>query len=172
MVNPGPLCGRTHDVPGYRDGVLAIDYTEHQRHQIVLLGGGIHGQHPRFLRQFPPVRGHPPAAHPRQPRGEAALYLQLLARTPGVDAIGIVIPQFPLQAAQRVRVARTVEALRQGQGHRILAAVQPQPRALHPQGQHRLQAVGQMRQMLFHQMGYRIQCRGSTQGHTRGLWCS
>ena len=89
----------------------------------------------------------PPAAHPLQPRGEAALYLQLLAGTPGINAIRIVIPQLPLQAAQRVRVAGTPEAVRQRQGDRILAAIQLQPRALQSQGQHSLQTVGQMRQL-------------------------
>ncbi len=103
---------------------LAIDPTDHQRHQIVLLGGRIHGQHQRLLRQLPPARGHPPAAHPLQQRSEAAFHLQLLVRTPRINAVDIVIQQLPLQAAQRVRVAGTPEALRQRQGDRILAAVQ------------------------------------------------
>ncbi len=151
VVNPGPLCLRTHDVPGDPGtlwvGVLAIDHTDHQGHQVILLGGRIHGQHQRRLLQLPPARGHPPAAHPLQQRGEAALYLQLLIRTLGINAVGIVIQQLPLQAAQRVRVAGTPEAVRQRQRHRILTAVQAQPRALHPQGQHRPQAARQMRQM-------------------------
>ena len=72
---------------------------------------------------------------------------QSLAGTPGINAVGIVIQQLPLPAAQRVRVAGTPEALRQRQGHRILTAVQAQQRALHPQGLHRPQAAWQMRQL-------------------------
>ena len=41
VVNPGPLCLRTHDVPGDRDGVLAIDHTDHQRHQVILFAGAL-----------------------------------------------------------------------------------------------------------------------------------
>ena len=169
MVNPGSLCLRTHDVPGHRNGVLAIDHTDHQGHQVILLGGGIHGQHQRLLCQLPPALGHPPAAHPLQQRGEAAFYLQLLAGTPGVNPIRIVIQQLPLQAAQCVRVAGAPEALRQRQRDRILAAVQAQQRALHPQGQHRPQAAGQMRQLRRQQVTDIIQCSRSTHGHTRVL---
>ena len=86
-------------------------------------------------------------------------------------AIGIVIQQLPLQAAPRVRVAGTPEAMCQRQGDRILAAVQPQPRALHSQGQHRPQAARQMRELLLQQVADIIQCSRSTQGHTRGLVC-
>ena len=46
-----------------------------------------------------------------------------------------------------MRVARTPEAQRQRHSDRILAAVQTQQRALHPQGQHRPQAAGQMRKL-------------------------
>ena len=49
--------------------------------------------------------------------------------------IRIVIQQLPLPAPQRVRVAGTPEPLCQRQGHRNLAAVQAQPRALPPQDQ-------------------------------------
>ncbi len=95
MVNPGLPCLRPHDVPSYRDGVLAIDHTNQQGHQLILfagaLGARIHRQHQRFLVHLPPVCGHTPAAHPLQPRGEAALHFQLLTRTPGINAIRIVI---------------------------------------------------------------------------------
>ena len=115
-----PRCARR---PG--NGVLAIDHTDHQGHQVILFGGRIHGQTcQRLLRQLPPARGHPPAAHPLQQRGEAASTSSSWSGTPGVNAIRIVIQQLPLQAAQRVRVAGTPEAVRQRQGHRILTAVQ------------------------------------------------
>ncbi len=104
MVNPGLPGLGSHDVPGDRDGVLAIDPTDHQRHQVILLGGGIRGQHPRLLRHLPPARRHPPAAHPAQQRGAAVRHFQLLTGTPGLNAVRIVIQQLPLQAAQRVRV--------------------------------------------------------------------
>ncbi len=171
MVNPGLPGLGPHDVPGDGNRVLAINPTDHQRHQVILFRGGIRGQHPRLLRQLPPARGHPPAAHPAQQRGNAAFHLQLLTGTPGVNAIRIVIPQLPLQAAQRVRVGGAPGALRQGQGHRILTAVQAQPRAFHPQSQHRPQVAGQMRQLRCQQVADIIQCSRSTQGHTRVLWC-
>ncbi len=170
VANPpiqDPLSCAPHDVPGDGNSMLAVDHTDHQRHQVILLGGGTRGQHQRILRPLPPARGHPPL----QPRGEAALYLQLLARTPRVNAVRIVIPQLPLQTAQRVPVAGTPEAVRQDHGHRILTAVQAQPRALHPQGQHRPQAVGQIRQLRCPQMADVIKCSRSTQGHTWVLWC-
>ncbi len=76
--------------------------------------------------------------------------------TPWVP-IRIVIPQLPLPAAQRVRVAGTPEAGRPRQGHRILAAVPAQPRALHPQGQHRPQTARRMRQLCCQQVADIIQ---------------
>ena len=73
VVNPGHLFLRTHDVPGHRKGVLAIDHTDHQGHQVILFAGAlwarIHGQHQRLLRHFSPARGHPPAAHAPAPGG-------------------------------------------------------------------------------------------------------
>ena len=42
-------------------------------------------------------------------------------------------------------IALAPEALRQLQGNRILATIQAQQRALHPQAQHRPQAARQMR---------------------------
>ncbi len=105
MVNPGLLGLRLHDVPGHPGtlgvGVLAIHPTDHQRPQLILFAGAlrarIHGQHPRLLVHLPPLRGHPPAAHPMQPRGEAALHFQFLVGTPGFNAVRIVIQQLPLQ---------------------------------------------------------------------------
>ncbi len=106
---------------------------------------------------------------PRNPSGYAAGTRRVWT---GINAIGIVIQQLPLPAAQRVRVAGTPEALRQGQGHRILTAVQAQQRALHPQGQHRPQAVRQLRQLRCQQVADIIQCSRLTHGHTRVLWGS
>ncbi len=51
MFNSEFLFLGPHDVPGDGNSVLAIDHTEHQRHQIVLLGSRIRGQHQRLLRQ-------------------------------------------------------------------------------------------------------------------------
>ncbi len=48
---------------------------------------GIRGQHQRLLRHCSPALG----GGPLQQRGEAALYLQLLTRTPGISGVGIVI---------------------------------------------------------------------------------
>ena len=70
--------------------MLAVDHTDHQRHQVILFRSWIRGQHQRLLRQ----------------RGNAAFHLQLLAGTPGVNAVRIVIQQLPLQALQRVRIGR------------------------------------------------------------------
>ena len=62
----------------------------------------------------------------------------------------------------------TPEAVRQRQGG-ILAAVQAQQRALHPQGQHRPQAAWQLRQLRL-STRWRISYNArSTHGHTRGL---
>ncbi len=36
---PGLPCLGPHDVPGYKDGMLAVDHTDHQRQQVVLLAG-------------------------------------------------------------------------------------------------------------------------------------
>ena len=58
VVNPGLPGLGSHDVPGHGNRRLAVDPTDHQRRQIVLLRGGIRGQHPRFLCQLPPARGH------------------------------------------------------------------------------------------------------------------
>ncbi len=86
--------------------MLAVDHTDHQRHQVILFRSWIRGQHQRLLRQLSPARGHPPPSQPLQQRGNAAFHLQLLAGTPGVNAVRIVIQQLPLQALQRVRIGR------------------------------------------------------------------
>ncbi len=123
-----------------------------------------------------------PAAHGPAPRGPSPpippyplipaqkIPLSTGTGTPWVS-IRIVIEQLPLQAAQRVQVARTPEALRQRHRHRILAAVQGQQRALRPQGQHRPQAAGQIRKLCLQQVADVIQCSRSTHDHTRVLWC-
>ena len=169
VVNPGLPGLGPHDVPGHGNRMLAVDPTDHERHQVILFRSGSRGQHPRLLRQLPPARGHPPPAHSAQQRGEAARHFQFLPLPPGLNAIRIVIQQLPLQAAQRVRVGGAPGAMRQGQGHRILTAVQGQQRAFHPQSQHRPQVAGQIRQLRFQQVAHVIQCGRSMHGHTRGL---
>ena len=101
VIKPGLPCLDPYNVPSYRVGVLVIVHTDRQRHQAILLAGalwtGIRGQHQRLQRHFFPARGHPLAEHPLQQRGEEALYLQLLNRNPGINAVGIVIQQLRLQ---------------------------------------------------------------------------
>ncbi len=137
VVILGALGLRLYDRPGDGKGVLAIDHSNDQR------------QHQRLLVQLPRGGRPPPAAHPLQKRGEAECHLQFLTRTPGIYAVRIVIQQLPQQAPQLVRIAGALGAMRQGQGHRILTAVQGQQRDFHPQGQHRLQVAGQFRQLRF-----------------------
>ena len=131
--------------------MLAIDHTNDQRHWLILfavaLWAEIQRQHQRLLVQLPLGGRHPPAGHPLQQRGEAACHVQFLTWSPGIYAVRIVIPQFPQQAPHRVRIAGPPGAMRQGQGHRILTAVQGQQRA------------------------FVIQCGRSMHGHTRVLEC-
>ena len=132
-----------HNLPGHRQGVLAVDHADHQSHPGIPVVRGVQGQHQGRLRVGRVRVGGPQRPYPAQQFREAGPHCHLPVRTPRQDAVPVVVgplPQFPahgLETAVRLQSHR----------HRVLAAVVGQQRALHPQGQAPQQAVRERGQM-------------------------